>query len=565
MVDSINTNTKWPRGDLRKGLHQGLRFFTRFSLRTLIALMAIATVLVALNVERFREYWNRRGRVVPSSFNVKTGKNILWKVKVGSQSFAGPVVSGDKVFVGTNNMASYLERYPADVDLGVLLCFDTTTGHFLWQASHEKLDTGRQHDWPLQGVTTTPTVEDDRVYYVSNRGELMCVDTEGFYDDEDDGDPASSEIPSDRESAARRQEADIVWQLDMIGQLGVSPHNASCSTPCIVGNRLFVVTGHGVGFDHVKPPSTEPPSFISVDKRNGKLLWSDSSPNPNVLHGQWGSPVAGVFGGVPQVVFPGGDGWLYSFDPAGRNGKSKLLWKFDCNPKTSKWELGGRGDRNNLVGRPTIHQGRIFVMVGQDPEHGDGPGRIWCIDPTRRGDVSSELVFNKASPDVPIPHKRVQACVEDDGDFTRPNPNSAADWCYTSTDLNGDGEIDFDEEMHRGIGHIVCLGDLLFASETAGYLHCVNAKTGRAHWIHDLFARTWSSPVLSADHVLVTDEDGQFTAFGISKHRSVAMPSGQPLTESYFDSPIYGTPTITNNILYVLTRNELLAIGQPPK
>src|SRR5207248_9462003 len=48
------------------------------------------------------------------------------------------------------------------------------------------------------------------------------------------------------------------------------------------------------------------------------------------LEGSWASPAyASPRGGRPQVLFPGGDGWLYSLDPL----SGKLIWKFDCNPK----------------------------------------------------------------------------------------------------------------------------------------------------------------------------------------------------------------------------------------
>ena len=41
------------------------------------------------------------------------------------------------------------------------MCFDIKDGKFLWQHSSEKLPTGRVHDWPLQGVCSTPLVEGD--------------------------------------------------------------------------------------------------------------------------------------------------------------------------------------------------------------------------------------------------------------------------------------------------------------------------------------------------------------------------------------------------------------------
>ncbi len=116
------------------------------------------------------------------------------------------------------------------------------------------------------------------------------------------------------------------------------------------------------------------------------------------------------------MIFGGGDGWVYSFDPQGDgDGKPKLLWKFDANPKDSKWVLGGRGTRNNIIATPVVYDGKVYVAVGQDPEHGEGIGHLWCIDPTKRGDVSPELAFNSENPDQPIPHKRIQAVEPEKG------------------------------------------------------------------------------------------------------------------------------------------------------
>src|SRR5262249_36885229 len=130
----------------------------------------------------------------PGEFDRKTGawkpekaSNIKWVATLGSQTYGNPAVANGKIFVGTNNTSGYLKRYPADVDLGVLLCFRESDGAFLWQHSCEKLPTGRVNDWPLQGICSAPLAEGDRIWLVTNRGEVICLDAEGFYDDEDDG------------------------------------------------------------------------------------------------------------------------------------------------------------------------------------------------------------------------------------------------------------------------------------------------------------------------------------------------------------------------------------------
>src|SRR6185369_4563717 len=109
----------------------------------------------------------------------------------------------------------------------------------------------------------------------------------------------------------------------------------------------------------------------------------------------------------PQVMFAGGDGYLYSFrGEATPDGKAELLWKFDANPKESVYILGGRGTRNEIIGTPVVYEGLVYLAVGQDPEHGEGQGHLWCIDPTRRGDVSPELVVDPNG--AVLPHQRLQ-------------------------------------------------------------------------------------------------------------------------------------------------------------
>ena len=51
-----------------------------------------------------------------------------------------------------------LARFPKEVDLACLQCFDLATGKFLWQYSSEKLPAGRVHDWPQIGLCSTPCV-----------------------------------------------------------------------------------------------------------------------------------------------------------------------------------------------------------------------------------------------------------------------------------------------------------------------------------------------------------------------------------------------------------------------
>jgi outer membrane protein assembly factor BamB len=576
------------------------------------------------------------------SFDLKTGEwnkdeaeNVVWAASLGSQSYGNPVVANGHVYVGSNNGAGYLKRYPATVDLGVLLCFDEKDGKFLWQHSNEKLPTGRVHDWPLQGVCAAPLIEGDRAWYVTNRGEVVCLDTEGFHDNEDDGpvtkdagrlfdiasneDPAKDqladivknlkegkvsealadqfkaaglELPADakveaagsgftitytpeggapREVSLRMQgprlsafklintddkdEADVVWRLDMMKELGISQHNMCSCSVTAAGDILFVNTSNGVDEGHVNLPAPRAASFIALDKNSGKVLWSDNSPGENVLHGQWSSPAFAVLGGVPQVIFGAGDGYVYSFrgDATATDGKPELLWKFDANPKESKYVLGGRADRNHIIGTPVIYDGLVYVGVGEDPEHGEGVGHLWCIDPTKRGDVSPELAFNVKDLSTPIPHKRMQAVVDKDGDVARPNPNSAAVWHYASYDQNKDGKIEFEETMHRTCGTVAIKDGLLFVADFSGLFHCLDLKTGVPYWTYDMLAAAWGSPMIVEDRVYIGDEDGDICVFKLSKEMEL-------LAENTMANSVYSTPVVANNTLFIANKDHVFAI-----
>ena len=483
-----------------------------------------------------------------------TSKNVAWVAALGSQSYGNPVLAGGQVYVGTNNGNGWLKRYPAAVDLGCLLAFSAADGSFLWQDSSEKLPTGRVHDWPLQGICCAPLVEGDRLWFVTSRGEVKCLDTAGFRDGENDG-------PFMNEPVTADDEADVVWVLDMMKELGVSQHNMCSCSVTSAGDLLFVTTGNGVDEGHLNLPNAEAPSFLCLDKRDGRVLWADASPGANVLHGQWSSPAYAEIEGVPQVLFGGGDGWLYSFDARGDNGNSKLLWKFYCNPKESKYTLGGRADRNHIIGTPVVHEGLVYIAVGEDPEHGEGVGHLWCIDPTKRGDVSSELAVSLEDPDTPLPHRRNQAVIQEQGEVARPNPASAAVWHYPGFDADGNGKLSFEETMHRTCGTVAIQDGLLFVADFSGLFHCLDVKTGKPLWTHDMLAASWGSPLIADGKVYIGDEDGDITIFKLS-------PEQEIIAEINMGTSVYSTPIVVGDTLYIANKSHLFAIREgatPPE
>jgi outer membrane protein assembly factor BamB len=591
----------------------------------------------------------------PGDFDRKTGewkpataKNIKWVATLGSQTYGNTVVADGKVWLGTNNSNGYLKRYPGDIDLGVLVCFNEADGKFLWQHSSEKLPTGRVHDWPLQGICCSPLVEGDRLWFVTSRGEVRCLDTDGFYDGEDDGRPEKEEparlfsirsgdepaedkvagyvkeleggkIPADvrgkfaeagmplpdgdialkadekakgpskrwtfqaESNGAKRdftislvgpnlsafklitpddkEEADVIWSMNMMDQLGTSQHNMCSCSVTAWGDILFVNTSNGVDEAHITIPAPNAPSFLAMNKHTGEIYWTDNSPGKNILHGQWSSPTVAVLGGVPQVIFGGGDGWVYSFKA---DAKKELLWKFDINEKDSILELGGRGTRNDIISTPVVYDNKVYFCTGQDPEHGEGDGTLWCIDPMKRGDISEKLAVNRADPKKPIPVKRVQAVVEAEGDMAIANPNSGVIWKFSGYDANGDGQIKgFEEKFHRSISTVVIKNDLLFTPDFSGQFYCVDAQTGKPYWTYDMLAAAWGSAMIADEKVYVGDEDGDIAIFNLTKEKH------DPIAEINMGNSVYSTPIVANNVLYIANKDHIFAItaekGETPK
>ena len=79
-----------------------------------------------------------------------------------------------KVLVGTNNESPRDPKQKGD--RGVLMCFDEKTGDFLWQLIVPKLGAGKVSDWEYVGLCSSPVVEGNRMWLVTNRGELACLD-----------------------------------------------------------------------------------------------------------------------------------------------------------------------------------------------------------------------------------------------------------------------------------------------------------------------------------------------------------------------------------------------------
>jgi outer membrane protein assembly factor BamB len=428
-------------------------------------------------------------------WDLATGRNVKWRAKLGSISFAAPVVANGLVWVGTNN------EHPRDPQrtnaAGVLMCFRERDGQFLYQHVSPARQ-GAVDRQALTGNPNSPFIEGGRLWFVTTRSEVACLDI----------------APLERGQGQPRE----LWKLDMIEDLGVSPHPAPmgggglCS---IAGfrNRIYVITGNGTAYPYGEAVNPRAPGLVCLNSDTGDVLWEDNSSGRGLLFGEWGSPLAMEIHGRPLVVAPQGDGWIRSFDAL----TGELIWKFDINPKHRK---DNRLDSAGFFSSaPVFCRNRLYIALGNYLEHGELPGRLVCLDPSRAGDISVEI--------------------EDATGQTRPNPNSGALWVF-------DG-------VKRMMGSVAVNQGLVVAADFAGIVHCLDADTGQAYWTHDASSQFWASPLIVDDRIIVGDVDGHHSIFALSKNERL-------VAKCQAGEVIASAPVFANGVIYISAGDTLYAI-----
>ena len=467
------------------------------------------------------------GKFKPNSeeIDIATTKNVKWIVKLGSQTYGNPVVANGKVLVGTNNASPRDPRFTDD--RSILLCLNEYNGDFMWQLVVPKLASGKVNDWEYLGLLASPDIVGDKVYLVTSRCEVLCLDLNGQANGnqgpfKDEGQYMAG--PGKPPVEVTAKDADILWRYDMMDELGVFPHNASNCSVITLGDELFTCTSNGQDWTHVNIPSPQAPSFIALDKNTGAFLAEDDAAiGPNIKHGQWSSPSIGTINGKKQVYFGGGDGVLYAFNPEpvkeGDSTYLKKTWWFDCVPEEYKHDKNGKPIKypaaegpSEVNATPVFYKNRVYVAIGQDPEHGEGVGRLVCVDATKTGDITKTGLI----------------------------------WDYKG--------------IHRSISTVSIDPEkgLVFVGDFSGFVHCLDAETGKLYWTHDTQAHMWGSTLVADGKVYCGNEDGEFFVFDDSKEKKI-------ISQVNMGSPVLSTPIVANGTLIVATQTHLYAIAQDAK
>jgi outer membrane protein assembly factor BamB len=455
-----------------------------------------------------RNMANPTARNLPVDWSVEEGKlrNIKWMAELGTKSFGGPVIADGKVFFGTNN-GNPRDKTVKGAAKAVLMCFAEADGKFLWQAVHEfppdpLFNMGRTY-----GLCSTPCVEGKRHYYVTPSCEVIC---------------------------AENDTGKTVWRYDLMAKEKVVPTHLAASCPLIVDDLVMVVTGNGVGDGieaEAKVISPEAPSFIALHKETGVPAWRSNLPGKGIIEGQWSNPVIAVVDGKKQVIFPGGDCWLYSFEPA----TGKLIWKCNCNPLHD--DPKAKEDFTPyIVSTPVVHESRCYVGLGACPQ-GTVEDKVrysyfLCLDATRTGDVSPKSFDTKA----------------------QANKTSALLWAYggpTNPPPKKGRKVDFGSTISTCAIH----DGLVYIPEMHGYLHCLDARSGQRYWVDDLKAAVWGSPYYADGKVYLGHDDGEVVIYEHGKKL-------KKLAKVDMAEVVQSTPVVANGVLYISTWSKLYAIAE---
>ena len=465
--------------------------------------------------------------------DMSTTRNILWAAKLGSQTYGNPTISDGKVFVGTNDDFMDNPRF-RETGGGRVLCFSEETGVLLWQLLVPRFRTKEKsfnYDDGHYGVCSSPNIEGERVYLVSNRAEVLCLDVQGQANGNDGPFMEEAAFMTDgnnSEIKLKAADGDIIWRYDMIKEVPSWPQDASNCSVLLYKDRLFVCTSNGVDKSHRNVPFPDSPTVIVLDKHTGRLLAQDNEKiNRRLFHGNWSNPSLAWVNGKPQVLFGGGDGFCYAFDPEfsqpedGHVAQLRSIWKCDCNPsentfrdgqkisyekkyRSFRHETRGRGP-SEIISTPVCVENRVYVTVGQDPLHGRGDGALTCIDATKEGDISNTGVL------------------------------------WVSTDLD------------RSMSTVSVADGLVYAADYSGDIHCFDAVSGQRYWVHETSSPLWSSTLVADGKVYFGTENRDLWILKAGTNNDVLKKIRLP-------HRMYGTPVVAGNVLYIASQQYLYAV-----
>ena len=208
----------------------------------------------------------------------------------------------------------------------------------------------------------------------------------------------------------------------------------------------------------------------------------------------------------------------------------KTAWRADCIPPDYRsqdgidrfvhYTLGDKRRRDTMnrlndgsyvgmseiIATPVFHDGRVYVAIGRDPEHGRGRGALVCLDANQTGDITKTGIR----------------------------------WTYQGLD--------------RSLSTVSIADGLLYIADVAGRLHCLDVERGSVHWLYDSKSRVIASTLVADGKVYLPNE----------KHLDIlaAGKTLKVLSQVSLGGTSWSTPVAANGTLYVTSKKYLWAVHE---
>lgn len=469
--------------------------------------------------------------------DLQSTKNVKWVAKLGHLTTGSPVVSRGRVFMGTTW---------EDGKEACFLCLDEETGRLLGSFICPKPRRANLEQW---AISSTPTIEGDRLYFVSPYQEAMCIDLRILLGQRGprEGEDKPRSAKTDRTVVAQRSLKSILWRYDMFEKLKTYYHHTASSSVLVHGDYVYVCTGNGRSWIPGKIPfSPLTPSLVVFHKMTGQLVARDDEQiGEQVYRGQYSSPSVGVVNGTPQILFATGSGICYAFapvDPAARVEPDRWMTTSLRGPVVYFIDV----EKKDTGGLTPAEYARSVNLLSTLPK----PALPLEFRLSRRVPAMTpiEAIPTATVPDVPVLKKiwsfdcippeykkapfypqqikgdgRGHPCdifgtpvfwknrvyIAIGGDTNHGGRDSKGSIvCIDATktgDVTEKGKIWSYEALNQSVSTVAVTNGLVFVVDNAYTVHCLDADNGRCYWTHSARkgATCFSSPLVADGKVYV--------------------------------------------------------------
>lgn len=369
-----------------------------------------------------------------------SGPPLAWKINGIGDGMGGIAVSGGRLYTTGDSDGN-----------AWLYTLNEADGKPVWK---EKIGRGGKlgNVFRPSGPRTTPTVDGDRLYVLSQHGELICFTTEGKE----------------------------VWRTDYVKDLkGIAPVWGFSESLLVDGDKLLCT------------PGAEDGTLMALDKRTGKVIWKTPVPEgPTGNRGFYGTSGASYASIIP-IEFEGQRQYVQLtattlVGVAASDGK--LLWR---------WDRASNTHRINCF-TPIYHDGMVYASTAYDA----GGGAVKLSKDSNGVITATEMYFSNRI------KQQHGGMVLVDGYLYGVLESGFLNCIELKT-----GEVKWQERI-SGKGSIIYAdGRLYYRSEGQGTVTLVEANP-KQYVVHGQFQQpdrstesAWTQPVIANGKLYLRDQD----------------------------------------------------------